>query len=135
MMQQTRSGVRSLLLVVAALSLLAACGGESPEDPAEAPAAEDPGETPVANDPGEDPSEAADAYALELSGGQREGCSSARPGRDSENHPGCIYGVAFAGCYEGKTGERLGPVPVEKEFPDEPGLQAIYHQAVRDCAE
>jgi len=127
--------VRSLLVVVAVLSLLAACDGESPEDPVEAPPAEDPGEAPAANDPGEDSSEAADIYALELSGGEREGCSSARPGKESENHPGCIYAVAFAGCAEGQTGKRLGPLPVEKEFPDEPGLQAIYHQAVRDCAD
>lgn len=61
------------------------------------------------------PSEIADAYAKEKSGGETLGCSTAAPGEESEKHPGCIYAVALSGCMEGLTGEPLGP-PAEEEF-------------------
>jgi hypothetical protein len=80
------------------------------------------------------PSDGAMAYALDKSGGVTTGCSAAAPGAEAEAAPGCIFAVAFAGCSEGLTGERLGPVPVEDEFPDEPGLVDLYHQAVEDCS-
>jgi hypothetical protein len=35
---------------------------------------------------------------------------------------------------EGLTGERIGPVPIEEEFPDEPRLVEIHNQAISDCA-
>lgn len=79
------------------------------------------------------PEDLADAYALEKSGGEREGCSSAAPGAEAEANGGCIYTVAYGGCYEGLTGDQLSPLPVEEEFPTEPGLVAIYRQAVADC--
>jgi hypothetical protein len=77
--------------------------------------------------------EHAEAYALEKSGGERLGCRSAMPGPDSESDPGCIHSVAFSGCHEGLTGDTLGPLSVEEEFPTEPGLVALYHEAVEDC--
>lgn len=92
----------------------AACGGDEDDDDREA----------RAND-----------YALEQSGGERLGCSTAAPGPESEAHPGCIYSVAFSGCYEGITGEQLGPLPIEEEFPREPKLQEIYRRAISDCSD
>jgi hypothetical protein len=63
--------VRCSLLLPALL--LAACGGESPEDPAEAPAAEDPAEAPAANDPDSDEAEleaAVRGYSRAFLGGE-----------------------------------------------------------------
>lgn len=79
------------------------------------------------------PAATADAYALELSGGVTTGCSQAAPGPEAEANQGCIYSVAFAGCLEGLTGDPVGPLPVEEEFPDEPALVEIHRQAVIDC--
>jgi hypothetical protein len=79
------------------------------------------------------PADTADAYALNLSGGVRTGCLSAAPGPEAESDPGCIYGAAFAGCLEGISGEQVGPLSPEDEYPQEPGLVRIYYQAVEDC--
>lgn len=86
------------------------------------------------DDSDDKPAETADAYALELSGGVTTGCSQAAPGAEAEANPGCIYSVAFAGCLEGLTGEPVGPLPVEEEFPNEPALVEIHRQAVTDCS-
>lgn len=72
-------------------------------------------------------------YALDKSGGVTTGCSTAAPGSEAESAPGCIFTVTFAGCMEGLTGERLGPLSVEDEFPTEPALVDLYYQAVEDC--
>lgn len=95
--------------------LVAACGGAAP--------------TP-------DVSQRASDYASQEMGVSEPplGCSGAAPGRESENHPGCIWSVLFAGCHDGLTGGQLSPLTVEEEFPTEPALQARYHQAVSDCA-
>ncbi len=74
-------------------------------------------------------------YATQLAGAERPlGCSGAAPGRESEEHPGCIWSVAFAACHEGLTGEQLGPRSIEEEFPTEPALQELHYRAVQECA-
>jgi hypothetical protein len=72
-----------------------------------------------------------DAYALEKSGGVREGCSESARGEGGQV-PGCIYAAAFAGCTKGLTGEHLSQTPYKEEFP-EAELRAVYERAVRDC--
>lgn len=82
--------------------------------------------------PEQSPAERADAYALERSGGEREGCSQVAPGTGADV-PGCIYSAAFAGCMEGITGKPTSPVSYREEFP-EPELRKLYEQARADCA-
>jgi hypothetical protein len=75
-------------------------------------------------------------YALEKSGGTTTGCSSAEPGEESENDPGCIFGVAFIGCQDGLEGSEdaiAKAAAIRDEFPEEPKLWEIYDQAATDC--
>lgn len=78
-----------------------------------------------------DPMARADEYGFELAGA-RTGCLSAPKGQ-GEDEPGCIYAAATAGCYQGITGDSLGPVSYKREFP-EPELREVYEQAVEDCS-
>lgn len=103
--------------------VLAACGGSSPPD-----------QETTTFVPDQEATEKAGEYALNLSGGEMNGCSTAAPGRESEEDPGCIYGVAFSGCYWGITGDQLGPQSIEEEFPKEPKLVELYYQAHDDCS-
>jgi hypothetical protein len=106
-------------VLIVCLLVLGACG-DDPEPPA-----------------GPSTIEKADAYAKELSGGQTEGCSTAKPGPESERNPGCIYGVAFAGCRDALEGSRDAieeAVAIRDEFPKEPRLWKVYDKAVKDCA-
>lgn len=122
--------MRSKTLALLAIAfVLAGCSSSEAPESAQAPAAQ----SPESSDP-QSPEALADAYAKKLSGGETLGCSSAAPGAESESDPGCIYSAAFTGCYEGITGERLGR-PIEEEFPQEPALWDIYHQAADDCKE
>lgn len=117
--------------LLAIVLLLGACSSSDDPLSSRSPATAETAELPPTPD-SNSPEARADAYAKELSGGETLGCSSAAPGAESENNPGCIYSAAFTGCYEGVTGDRLGRA-IEKEFPEEPALWAIYHQAVDDC--
>jgi hypothetical protein len=110
-------------IFVAALLSVGACGGDDDTSTS--------AETASAASTQED---VADEYALGKSGGERTGCSTAAPGAEAEANAGCIYSVSFAGCLEGLTGESIGPLPIEEEFPDEPALVELYRQAVADCS-
>ena len=103
---------RSTVAVIAAVGMLAGCSTDEPTA-----------------------DEVAHEYATERSGGVTTGCSQAAPGPEAETEPGCIYTVPFAGCLHGITGERVGPLPVEEEFPDEPGLVERYYTAFDDCGD
>ena len=74
-------------------------------------------------------SQQAHDYAVQISGGTTIGCSASA---DPANEPGCHYAAAFGGCLEGLTGEKVGLLPPEVEFP-EPELLEIYQAAVLAC--
>jgi|SRR5665647_49776 len=120
--------MKTLGVICAALLLtLTGCSGGAPEDAPTSPAA-------VAESPAsQSPADQADAYALEKSGGETTGCTSAAPGQEAEEDPGCRYAAAFAGCLEGITGEQVGPMSAEEEWANEPALVDLQHQAVADC--
>lgn len=122
---------------------MAGCGGD--EDGPTTPPPESPAATGAtgpsgggasggnagSDDGGINPDKIADEYAKELSGGATSGCLADPKGEGADN-PGCIYSAAFAGCYEGVTGDSLGPVSYKQEFP-ELELQRIYEKALSDC--
>lgn len=134
--------MRRALAALALVALLAACGGDDDVDATTTTAEQattttstsEPDEATTTTADGESAAAIADGYALELSGGETTGCSSAEPGPEAETNPGCIYSAAFAGCLEGITGEQTAPLPVEEEFATEPALIELYNQAVEDCS-
>ena len=115
--------VKTVGVICAGLLLaLSGCSGGAPEDAPTTPAAVT-----------ESPADQADMYALEKSGGERNGCSAATPGQEAESDPGCRYAAAFAGCLEGITGEQVGPMSAEEEWANEPALVELQLQAIADC--
>lgn len=95
------------------------------------------GEDPTTPDAAEEPADVAMEYALEKSGGETEGCSTAKPGPESEEDPGCIFSAAFAGCQDGLEGSEdaiAKAAGIRDEFPKAPKLWEVYDQAVVDCS-
>ena len=138
--------MKTFATVVLAVLLIAGCGGDVSSEDSQTPSPVfTPSDTPTpaggapADVPAtpsavtESPADQADTYALEKSGGERNGCSLAAPGQEAENDPGCLYGAAFAGCLEGITGEQVGPFTAEEEWANEPALVEAQLQATADC--
>lgn len=120
------------MLRLIALVLLAGCGGAPATSIPAQPSTQAPPTFAPSFEPGT-PSGIASDYAYTQSD-EMLGCSTAAPGRESEQDPGCIWSVAFAGCLDGLTGQQTGPVTIEEEFPTEPALVARYYEAVEHCA-